>query len=490
MKSHPLFLAALLAWGAAQAVEEKKPPAPAKQLAAKADPKLLDEALQEYFSGHTQRSASLLYAYLEGTPSTEENYAWAQYFLAKSFIDLGLRHAAASYLARVARERANPNVVPKALEALRQLTDVPHDETMVDEQIFGALDLGRVNGDTGDFTNYQQGLLDLKANNERWAQAHFSKIADGTPEASKARFALLVARLRSMRDVPEDVVNDFLTLSKDDKLSLDTRNEGRLAVARLRFEKKDFKGALEAYDMVELPPLDPGRATLYLEEAWTRYHLGQLHAAMGLLTTLDAPSFREEFVPDKYILRALIFRDLCHYLPAKRAARELTRHFADSLEAIHERDDLTHDLRLRHAAEAHGATQRAQKFLHSLDLESERVGRYTGVFGDRLTSHVVKLYDLAHAEAQRVYEQRIRDAVRDEANRLLRAAEQVRLVDYEVGLKLYERQKKGAAVARVEENVPLTDSQVAFPFEGEYWNDELRTYRVNLKSRCVEEGGR
>ena len=72
---------------------------------------------------------------------------------------------------------------------------------------------------------------------------------------------------------------------------------------------------------------------------------------MGILTTLDAPSFRDEFLPDKYLLRALIYRDLCHYLPAKRAAKELTRRFADSLEAIREREDLTQDARLRRAAE-------------------------------------------------------------------------------------------------------------------------------------------
>ena len=62
---------------------------------------------------------------------------------------------------------------------------------------------------------------------------------------------------------------------------------------------------------------------------------------MGILTTLDAPSFRDEFLPDKYLLRAIIYRDLCHYLPSKRAAKELTRRFADSLESIAERDDLT-----------------------------------------------------------------------------------------------------------------------------------------------------
>lgn len=453
----------------------------------KTDSKPFEQALQEFFSGHHKESASRFYDVLQTTVSTDENYAWAQYFLARSFLNLELRHAAATYFSRIARERTNPNVVPKALEMLRTLVDLPHDEVMIDQQVFGALDLGSLPGTVGDFTSYQQGLMDLRADNERWATTHFLKLTDGSVEASRARFAVLVHRLKTQKDVPDEMISDFLELSKDEKLSRETRNEGRLAVARLRFERKDFAGALAAYDMVKLPPLDPGRATLYLEEAWTRYHLGQLHASMGLLTTLDAPKFRDEFIPDKYILRALIFRDLCHFLPAKRAARELTRHYADSLESIHERDDLTHDLRLRHAAEAHGATQRAHGFLRSLDAEGERVGRYTGSLGAPLTAHLTKLYDLSHAEAERVYQERLKEAVRAEADRLLRSAEQVRLVDYEVGLKLYERIKKGNKVIIPEEEENLSPAQVGFRFDGEYWNDELRNYRVSLKSRCVDE---
>jgi len=263
-----------------------------------------------------------------------------------------------------------------------------------------------------------------------------------------------------------------------------------LAVARLRYELKDFQGALDAYEKVQLPPLHPGRATLYLEEAWSRYQLGQIHAAMGLLTTLDAPVFRDEFVPDKYLLRAMIYKDLCHYLPAKRAAKELTRRFADSLEVIREREDLTKDPRLKRAASAQGTTQRAFKFLQSITLEGERVGRYAGSFGERLYAHLTKLYDLAHAEAQRLYDERLNESVRAEADKLLRSAEQVRLMEYEVGLKLYERVKRGAKLATPEEDPELSSSQVAYKFDGEYWNDELRDYRVSLKSRCIEEAAR
>ena len=453
----------------------------------KVDPAIFDEALQDYFDGDPRAAAGPLYAWLEQAPKTDENYAWGQYFLARSLIDLGLTHAGASYLARIARERSNPNVLPRALDALKDLTDRPHDEVMIDEQVFGALDLGFLPEETGAYAHYQQGLVDLRVGNERWANTHFAKLSETSPEASHARFALLVTRLKSVKEPSDELITDFLALSKDEKLTREARNEAALAVARLRYERKDYPGALEAYGLVKLPELDPGRASLYLEEAWTRYKLGELRASLGILTTLDAPSFRDEFLPDKYLLRALIYRDLCHYLPAKRAAKELTRRFADSLEAVRSREDLTQDVRLRRAANAHGGTQRAARFVEVLDLEGERLGRYAGSFGDRLFSHLTKLYDLSRAEAVRVHDARLAEAVRQEADTLLRAAEQVRLMEYEVGLKLYERVKKGAKLVAPEDEQDLSPAQVAFRFDGEYWNDELKSYRVRIESRCIEE---
>ncbi len=486
-----LLLAALLS--SAAFAQDKAPPKPETKTepppppAPKADPALFDQALKDYFARNPKAAAPKLFQYAETASSTDENYAWAQLFLAKSLIDLGLRHAGAYYLSRIARERSNPNVLPKALEELRALTDLPHDERMIDEQIFGTLDLGFLPDEISSYAHYQQGMVALRLGNERWAETHFSKLPADSAEASRARYAMLVTRLKTAKkDLPKEMIEQFLELSRDEKLSMQSRNDSLLAVARLRYELQDYQGALDAYLQVKLPPLDPGRASLYLEEAWTRYQLGQIHAAMGILTTLDAPSFRDEFLPDKYLLRAMIFRDLCHYLPAKRAAKELTRRFADSLEAIRERQDLTRDVRLRRAASSQGPTKRARLFVETLEREGEQLGRYAGSFGERLYGFLSKLYELSHAEATRLFEERLARAVREQADRLLRAAEQVRLMEYEVGLKLYERVKRGSRIQVVEEEA-LAPSQVAFKFDGEYWNDELRSYRFSLKSRCIEE---
>ena len=83
--------------------------------------------------------------------------------------------------------------------------------------------------------------------NERWANTHFSKLPESSAEFSRARFATMVTRLRELKDPGPEIINDFLELSKDTKLTQDSRNEALLAVGRLRYERKDFQGALEAY---------------------------------------------------------------------------------------------------------------------------------------------------------------------------------------------------------------------------------------------------
>ena len=102
-------------------------------------------------------------------------------------------------------------------------------------------------------------------------------------------------------------------------------------------------------------------------------------------------------------------------------------------------------------------------------------------------SYMTRLYDLARAEGTRVYDDRLKNSVRAEADKLLRASEQVRLMEYEVGLKLYERVKKGSKLVAMVEEPKLEKEQVSYRFTNEYWNDELRDYRFSLKSRCIEE---
>ncbi len=431
-------------------------------------------------------AAPKLYAFLQSAPTTHEQYAWAQFHLASGLVELGHTHAGAVYLAQIARERSNPDVLPRALALLRKLARAPHDEVLIDEQVFSAVDVAALPEEIAAYAQLQQGLTSLRLRKTAWAENHFASLPDGSEEHFEATYIRLVRQLRQTETVPADLFGDFETFSRDPRAPVHLRIEAQLAVARLLYERGDLPAALGAYERVSLPELDPGRAALYVEEAWTRYRQGDLTGAMADLNTIEAPSFRSEFIPDRFVLRALIFRSLCHYLPARRALRDFNRRYANSLQAIRQRSDLTQDEELRRAAMGRGAARRAAEFLELLEGETDLLTRHAQDFGPELHAHLARIYAVARAEASRVLQLRLEAAIEGEANRLVNAAEQIALLDYEVGLRIYQRLRENPTARVSPEEEALGPGQVSFQFGGEYWNDELRNFEFVARSRCEE----
>ena len=83
-------------------------------------------------------------------------------------------------------------------------------------------------------------------------------------------------------------------------------------------------------------------------------------------------------------------------------------------------------------------------------------------------------------------ELRLDEAIENEADRLLVADEQIELLDYEVGLRIYERIQENPDAPALPEDDALSPGQVSFPFAGEFWNDELRSFEFVANNRCKE----
>jgi hypothetical protein len=417
--------------------DEEPPPA--------AKPEWFDEALALHYAAKSREAAPKFYAYIHGSPRTADNYEWAQYFLADDLARLGFTHAAMVYYADVAKTRSRAEILPEALASMEKLTSrVPYDTELVEREVLYGTDFGFLPPAAADYVNFHKGLIALRDGNLRWATSHFAKLHADTSYTSRARLVHAVEKMTRENDV-DAALTDFEALAADKVAPRDVRNEARVSAARLFFERGEYDKTHQLYDSVELPDLDPGRGEIYLEKAWTYYRRGEASLAMGLLLALDAPSFRELFLPEKYILASLIYKDRCHYLPAKRAARGFTRRYKQALTLIHERGNLKDDPRLvRAALEQDVAVRRAGEFVELLGRERDMVDQFTSRFEQSgLTRRLRAIYDRALAEATRQREAMLKRALTSAADRLLRDEEQVRLLDYEIGLDLYKRVKKG-----------------------------------------------
>jgi hypothetical protein len=453
-----------------------------------------------YESGDHRGAAAKLWEYVSGNEPVADQYEWAELYLAKSFRALGMRHAAVEYFYNVAKERKAPSLLPEALRALEEIgNEGPYDQDLVQLDLLAGTEFGALPPDAKAFVEYTQGRIDLRDGRLPWADRHFQLLAaSGADDARVARYALrakYAGALHALRETRgkegkgakerrDAAIAELQAVVGQKDGDVDTVNDAKRTLAEVLFEEKRWPDALKVYESIRAPFLSQEEATLFLEKAWTRYYLGDPRGTLGILLTLDAPSYRSTFRPERYVLKALAYKSLCHYAAAKASAREFLRTYGASLQQLRRSRDPMSDPFVRGAAVDGKRPKRMLAFLRGLQREREMVDSLSNEKG--LATHLARIYDLKIAEVVRKLERAVEDEAVAVAGELLDYEEQARLVDYEVSLEVFRRLKKGSGKQVVDEEppIPLGSRDVYYPFDGEYWNDELHDYRFRIENRC------
>lgn len=492
---------ALAIWLAAQAPAPAAKPAPAPVVEREGvSTTVFENGVALYESGDHRAAAAKLWEYVSGNEPVADQYEWAELYLAKSFRALGMRHAAVEYFYNVAKERKAPSLLPEALRALEEMSaEGPVDQDLVQLDLLAGTEFGALPPDAKSFVEYTQGRIDLRDGRLTWADRHFRLLAaSGADDARVAKYALrarYAGALHALRETRGKegkgakeqraaAVKELEAVVASTVDDVDTRNDAKRTLAEVLFEEKRFDEALKVYESIQAPFLSQEEATLFLEKAWTRYYLGDPRGTLGILLTLDAPSYRSTFRPERYVLKALAYKSLCHYAAAKASAREFLRAYGPSLQQLRKSRDPMSDPFVRGAAVDGRRPKRMLAFLRALQRERETVDTLSNEKG--LATHLARIYDLKIAEVVRKLEKAVEDEAVDVAGELLDYEEQARLVDYEVSLEVFRRLKKGTGAKVVDEEppIPLGSRDVYYPFDGEYWNDELHDYRFRIENRC------
>lgn len=472
---------------------------------------VFEAALAQAEDGNDKAAVVGFLRYLTGHDAGAEAYEQSEYYLARSLARLGMYHAAVEYYYNVVKEQKRPELLPDALRALAKIMrERPYDHELVIDDLMASTEFSTLPPDVTAFTSYQKGRLDLLAQRPRWAKRHFRRLADAGSSLRReekgraerfivqAKFAQAVMDLKATHaraskaqvERREAAAKKIAEVIDDPAAELELKNKARRVLAELHFEKGEFEEALKRYNSIEVPFLSREEAELFLEKAWTRYYAGDYRGTLGILLTLEAPSYRRHFLPERYVLKALAYQELCHYAAAKASAREFSRIYGDSLTELRRNREPLRDEVVRRAAVQRRQPKRLFEFLKTLRRERElveKLGR-AGPGGAGAVYHLKRIYDLKIAEVDRRLDDVVKSEAERVANELLEYEEQARLVDYEVSMEVFRRIKKGTGdkIVRLppDPRVPFGGQQVYYRFNGEYWNDELHSYQYRIESRC------
>ena len=431
-------------------------------------------------------AAASFLEFIQLTSSDEKNYEWAEFFMAISLEHLGYTHVAVDRFSNLASRKPNTKIVSYILDMFEEISRTkPFDYDQVILQVVNDKDYGFISSEVSGFVDYYQGIQDWKTGYRDWAEDHFKKIPEDSYYYS--RYLHQQALYQVEMNKPKKALKIIGQILKVENLDQKLRDESLWIAARLHYELGDLKEAGFLYSKIETPVIE--QASFLLEQAWIEYQKQDYERAMGYLYAFEAPSFRQFFTPEYFLLKSFIYKDVCHYESALTVVEEFNQRYGTSLEAIYDRKDETdvETEELLYVILAKKNVKKVWDFISMLENEKSQVSE---LHNDNLIKYVEGVYDLQIEDSTYHLRHLIKNEYATRANALLQFEEESNLMRYEIGVDMYQRVAQNTYVdASKQENAlkkkkEKLEAQVVFPFQREYWNDELGFYQVSLPNKC------
>ncbi len=484
-------------------------------------------------------AAAALYRVYKGeTGDDEGNRQLAQYHLAIALYRLKFYQGAYGIFSEIADKPNHLKFNETLLWLAKLATDLPEPADIVER-------VGKYNDSQIDkFNNPNQRELYWQLNyllgrykyrNRQYDDALrlFGKVDRQSKYYIKAQFFSGISNVQLRRSVP--AVRAFQRIvGAIDSGDVDIEDEDRMRDLAFLSMARTYYSASVRLDESNSPTIDPSRLSAAVkywnkvdvaseywldalfEESWAYFMAGDYAHALGNIHTIQSPYFPNSYYPEAEILKAVIYFANCQYDDAETiVARFQTKYqpMYDDLNAVVKRfegedqDEPFYKFlkevrdgkanlppRIKVVVEnALGDRQllRHLQYVQVLDEEAKRFEKAPAAFRDSALGNDVKdaiqlARDIAVRNAGQLARERYQRNL-DELNEHLRDSAKI-LID----ITSAKRNQLDAAIAgsqvtavESERNIVKPDEEhVIWPFDGEYWRDELGFYRQTITSKC------
>jgi tetratricopeptide (TPR) repeat protein len=282
-----------------------------------------------------------------------------------------------------------------------------------------------------------------------------------------------------------------------------------LQLARLAYAKGDDARAQVYYSRVSRAA--PEWLDALFESSWSHFREGEDDKALGNLLTLHAPFFQGRFYPESYVLKALVLYENCRYPEARLVLREFEARYrplhdglAGALERMPTAQAAVELLSKPSAGFAFpvGAREEVARVASAPELktglaqvaqmaqELDSIDRRPEAFQkSALSQAAMPRLRAARLDLLQSVGDRLRTRLTMERGELRELLGQALRLDFEIaGREKEQAQAPAGSTAAVAAHRPppvIDEDEVLWPFEGEYWRDELGSYRYQLGRRCA-----
>ena len=477
-----------------------------------------DKAIR-YYEARKYFNASRLFYMVAKDPTTEadEFRPKAEFFLGKSLYKLKMYYPSLQWFLKIAdagKEHPYHKATLKFLAALaRELPPdsgvlaaigkyTPDDFPTEKEEVLNELTylLGRYHYEERNF-DIAEGLFGSVSDSSRWfplaaflkGMVHVQK-NEAKPAAEAFKAILRVAAAAGGKKDAE--------LERFEELA-------NLSLARVFYATGQYKLAMKYWSKMD-------RDGIYwldalFESSWAHFQMDDYSRALGNIHTINAPYFTREFYPETLILKALIEFVNCRYSrvrgtltsfndrykPLRDEMRAFLDKYADPSDfykffAKFRTGKVTLSPTMENMltiALADKALERSLEYVEELERELDALEKAKKRWKDaEVYDSMVEELTLAASLAQGEVGAKIKArfaAVADDLNRLIKEGIRIKIETAEAEAGRLEAGVSAELVAPgKKKKIKAGDERHMWPFDGEYWKDELGYYRSEILSAC------
>ena len=503
------------------------------------DRSLLQVAIDQFRAENYER-ASLTAFEIVHNPKMAPIATEAQYVLAKALYRLGLYHSSLSQFSEILARGPDTHYFTSSLEWLFFIGRKTVNETVVLDEIARYSNVefparfrsefryllaryhflrGKALDDVGQKAEANQSFeevvrlsLAVPEGDPYYARAKYLEgltyYRDGKLEQAVAALQEVIRKTRMTQGPVEP----------GGKAALALRELAFMQLARIHYGLQQSRSAIFYYSKIER-----GHAqwlNSLFESSWASYRIGRYEQALGNLVTLSSPFFREEYFPEAFILKAVIYFENCRYQEAlsivddfeaiygpvqdklaemvasNMSAEEYYKVLDDIQKANLGKRSTTNEIlaRVLNLALTDTDLKKTLEAIRELENEVDVFSKYSDTFKyselvkaliDSIKSQRERLMNKAGIMAKGKLEFELLELRTLSSNAL-----RIRVDTVEKEKTYLEKQlSEGGArdvIRKYKYSVAVPDDYLYWPYTAEYWRDELGTYRYTLTKGCID----
>ncbi len=359
---------------------------------------------------------------------------------------------------------------------------------------------------------YMRGVMESWMGREKPAIKWFKKLLSYRYQKGKGKrkFPLILQKVRE--EAQYGIARSYYSLGRKYQAQYEMKPVPRLKIKYEKFYQK----ALKAYYKL---PKRRGifQGQMLFETAYTFMMMGQYHFALGQLLALQSPYYRLGFFPELEILRALIYFRTCKYgdtiqtinnffkiyMPLKKKLRALLKKRKDrkwraeyyafylkDLKALKEGKKTELPPALIAEIMKDKSLRNYEALIKKIDLERQQIRGKSSSWresniGRHLLRRAVSLRAILRKKAgDSVYI--VLNAVKKQISHLITQGRFIKLETLKAQKEELLRYAEGGGLEQEEYPYTIVTTQrfIYWPFQGEFWRDEIGYYRQFIQGEC------